>query len=116
MKRVIALILILLTVPALAGAEPYIELQPGLYEVGYEGSVPGGNYDIRFHGLQDYVIITYSTALTDDGEPDLTERFSFQMMFSSPGGWWNPGGFLVLLLDRGYLKVEHSPIRLFPEP
>ena len=108
------LLLMLLCAPARASAVgEYIELEPGLYKTGED--IPSGKYDLRFNGLDQYIVVSYSYALNDEGRPDLEEDHSFSFRFDSPSGWWNPGGFLVTLFN-GYLLIENSPCRLWVEP
>lgn len=112
MKKLLALLLILLLMaPGAMAANDYIDLEPGLYKVGED--VPTGKYDIRFNGLDREVTISFSEELKD-GLPDLSKQFAFTFTFTSEQNWWNIGGFLVTLY-HGYLQIESSPVRMWPE-
>ena len=90
----------------------FIELEPGVYEVGKD--FPSGKYDIRFNGLDQYITVSYSYKLDENGLPDLTDEQSFSFTFSSATNWWNIGGFVVTLFP-GYLQIENSPCRMWIE-
>ena len=119
MKKITALaVLIILIMPAclpgaLASTE-YIDLIPGIYEIGVDKDLPMGDYDIRFNGLDQTVTVAFSEALLEDGTLDMTQQYSFTFTFSSGKNWWNIGGFTVRLY-HGYLQVSGSPCRLWPE-
>lgn len=112
MKKLLALLLILLLMaPGAMAANDYIDLEPGLYVVGED--IPLGKYDLRFNGLDQEVKVSFSFTLKD-GLPDLSNEHAFTFTFTSEQNWWNVGGFLVTLFS-GYLQIESSPVRLWPE-
>lgn len=116
MKKLFALILVGLLIGLLicasAIAEDYLDLEPGIYQVGKD--IETGKYDIRFNKLDKNITVSFSAELDENGIPDLTNEQSFSFAFNSSSNWWNIGGFTVTLYP-GFLQIENSPCRMWIE-
>ena len=119
LRRIAALLLILITFFSLAfaeeigiGSDGEYTLPPGRYTVGKD--IPAGYYDIRIKGLNEYCTIRYSVQEDLDGTLYMDSVNAFEMTFRSNSNYWQGCHPNILLLDYSFLEIENSYCVFYP--